>query len=94
MAALAQAYRVDFVPHQTQPAVGHTASLHVVAALAHVHYPCEYNDYSGTQNVVFTRPVRPVDGQFTLLDTPGLALDLVEAGLHKRMIPWAASAGR
>jgi L-alanine-DL-glutamate epimerase-like enolase superfamily enzyme len=94
MAALAQAYGVDFVPHQTQPAVGHTASLHVVAALAHVHYPCEYNDYSGTQNVVFTRPVCPVDGQFTLLDTPGLALYLVEAGLHKRMIPWAASAGR
>ena len=30
MAALARAYGVDFVPHQTQPAVGHTASLHFV----------------------------------------------------------------
>ena len=94
MAALARAYGVDFVPHQTQPAVGHTASLHFVAALTHAHHPCEYNDYSGTQDVVFTRPVRPVDGRFTLTDAPGLGLDLVEAELHKHMIPWPARAER
>ena len=51
-------------------------------------------DYSGTHDVVFTRPVRPADGTFTLTDAPGLGLDLVEAELHKRMIPWSASAGR
>ena len=92
MAALARAYGVDFVPHQTQPAVGHTASLHFVATLAHSHYPCEYNDYSGTQDAVFSRPVRPVNGKFTLTDAPGLGLDLVEAALHERMAPWPASA--
>jgi hypothetical protein len=36
------------VPHQTQPAVGHTASLHFVAALTHAHHPCE-----GTGSVPF-----------------------------------------
>jgi L-alanine-DL-glutamate epimerase-like enolase superfamily enzyme len=94
MAALARAYGVDCVPHQTQPAVGHTASLHFVAALAHAHHPCEYNDYSGTQDGVFTRPIRPVDGKFTLSDASGLGLDLVEDELHKRMVPWSVSAGR
>ena len=94
MAALARAYGVDFVPHQTQPSLGHTASLHFVAALTHAHYPCEYNDYSGTHDVVFTKPVCPVDGRFTLTDAPGLGLDLVEVELHKRMIPWSASAHR
>jgi L-alanine-DL-glutamate epimerase-like enolase superfamily enzyme len=94
MAALARAYGVDFVPHQTQPSVGHTASLHFVAALAHAHYPCEYNDSSGTHDVVFTRPVRPADGLFTLTDAPGLGLDLIEAALHKRMLPWSTSASQ
>jgi L-alanine-DL-glutamate epimerase-like enolase superfamily enzyme len=30
MAALARAYGVDLVPHQTQPSIGHTANLHFV----------------------------------------------------------------
>jgi L-alanine-DL-glutamate epimerase-like enolase superfamily enzyme len=88
MAALARAYGVDFVPHQTQPSVGHTANLHFVAALMHAHYPCEYNGPHGVQDAVFARPVRPVGGKFTLTDAPGLGLDIVEAELAKRMIPW------
>jgi L-alanine-DL-glutamate epimerase-like enolase superfamily enzyme len=71
-----------------------TSSLHFVAALIHVHYPCEYNDYSGTHDVVFTKPVRPVDGRFTLTDAPGLGLDLVEDELQKRLIPWSSSGAR
>lgn len=88
MAALARAYGVDFVPHQTQPTVGHTANLHFVAALAHAHHPCEYNDASGRQNPVFAQPVRPVNGKFTLTDAPGLGLELIEDELQKRLIPW------
>src|SRR3954449_12457460 len=30
--ALAQAHGVEIVPHQTQPTIGHTANLHVVAS--------------------------------------------------------------
>lgn len=88
MAALARAYGVDFVPHQTQPSVGHRANLHFVAALAHSHHPCEFNDKSGTQNVVFTQPLGPVNGLFTLSDAPGLGLELIESELEKRMAPW------
>jgi L-alanine-DL-glutamate epimerase-like enolase superfamily enzyme len=88
MAALARAYGVDCVPHQTQPAIGHTASLHFVAALTHAHYPCEYNGPLGVQDVVFTHPVRPLHGTFMLSDRPGLGLDIVEAELEKRRYPW------
>src|SRR5687768_8958792 len=56
MAALARAFGTDFVPHQTQPAIGHTANLHLMAALLHAHYPCEYNGPHGVQDVIFSRP--------------------------------------
>jgi L-alanine-DL-glutamate epimerase-like enolase superfamily enzyme len=88
MAALARAYGVDLVPHQTQPTIGHTANLHFAAALTHAHYPCEYNGPAGVQDAVFTQPVQPVQGKFILTDRPGLGLELVEAELQKRMRPW------
>lgn len=88
MAALARAYGVDFLPHQTQPAIGHTANLHFMAALLHAHYPCEYNGPYGVQDVVFTQPVRPVNGKFRLTDAPGLGLEVNEAELEKRIVPW------
>jgi L-alanine-DL-glutamate epimerase-like enolase superfamily enzyme len=88
MAALARADGVDLVPHQTQPAIGHTANLQFAAALLHLHYPCEYNGPRGVQDVVFRHPVQPVDGKFILSDVPGLGLEVVEAELAKRMIPW------
>jgi L-alanine-DL-glutamate epimerase-like enolase superfamily enzyme len=88
MAALARAFGVDFLPHQTQPSIGHVANLHFAASLLHSHYPCEYNDGSGTQNVVFARPVRPENGKFVLTDAPGLGLELIADELEKRMIVW------
>ena len=95
MAALARASGVDLVPHQTQPAIGHRANLHFVAALLHSHFPAEYNDRSGTQDAVFRDPPRPDGGTFTLTDAPGLGLEVVEAELQKRLVPWrAAGTGR
>jgi L-alanine-DL-glutamate epimerase-like enolase superfamily enzyme len=88
MAALARAYGIDIVPHQTQPAIGHTANLHFIATLIHAHYPCEYNGPHGVQDGVFTRPVKPVGGKFMLTEAPGLGLELNEAELQKRLIPW------
>ena len=88
MAALARAYGVDLLPHQTQPSIGHTASLHFVANLTHTHYPCEYNGPLGVQDAVFAQPVRPVNGRFKLTDQPGLGLELIESELKPRMIPW------
>jgi L-alanine-DL-glutamate epimerase-like enolase superfamily enzyme len=92
MAALARAYGVDLVPHQTQPSIGHTASLHFVANLMHTHYPCEYNGPLGVQDAVFAQPMRPVNGRFKLTDRPGLGLELIETELTPRMIPWPCAA--
>jgi L-alanine-DL-glutamate epimerase-like enolase superfamily enzyme len=92
MAALARAYGVDLVPHQTQPSIGHTANLHFVASLTHSHAPAEYNGPRDVQDVVFKTPVRPVNGKFVLSDAPGLGLELDEAELGKRTIRWTSSA--
>jgi L-alanine-DL-glutamate epimerase-like enolase superfamily enzyme len=94
MAALARAYGVDLVPHQTQPSIGHTANLHFVASLTHSHYPAEYNGPHGVQDVLFRTPVRPVKGKFVLSDAPGLGLEIDESELQKRMIPWTSSGAR
>jgi len=92
MAALARAYGVDLVPHQTQPSIGHTANLHFVAGLTHSHYPAEYNGPYQVQDVVFKTPVRPAHGKFSLSDAPGLGLEVDESELRKRMVPWTSSA--
>jgi L-alanine-DL-glutamate epimerase-like enolase superfamily enzyme len=92
MAALARAYGVDLVPHQTQPSIGHTANLHFVAALTHSHHPAEYNGPRDVQDVVFRTPVRPVNGKFVLSDAPGLGLEVDERELEKRTIRWSSSA--
>ena len=41
---------------------------------------------------MFKTPVRPVNGKFVLSDAPGLGLELDEAELRKRTIPWTSSA--
>jgi L-alanine-DL-glutamate epimerase-like enolase superfamily enzyme len=92
MAALARAYGVDLVPHQTQPSVGHTANLHFLASLSHAHHPADDNGPYQVQDVVFRTPVRPVQRKFILADAPGLGLVLDESELRKRMIPWTSSA--
>ncbi|HVH77608.1 MAG TPA: mandelate racemase/muconate lactonizing enzyme family protein [Stellaceae bacterium] len=86
-AALAQAHGVELVPHQTQPMIGHTASLHLAASQLHMTKPCEWNDPSPRQHAVFLNPPRPRDGLFELPDGPGLGLRLDEAELAKRRVP-------
>src|SRR3954463_16087777 len=39
-ASLAQAHGVELVPHQTQPTIGHMASLHVAASQLQATKPC------------------------------------------------------
>src|SRR5215831_9267963 len=41
-AAVAEAHGVELVPHHTQPTIGHTANLHLVASLLHMTKPCEW----------------------------------------------------
>jgi hypothetical protein len=64
-----------------------------VASLTHSHHPAEYNGPREVQDIVFTTPVRPVNGKFVLSDHPGLGLEIDDAQLNKRMIRWTSSAG-
>jgi L-alanine-DL-glutamate epimerase-like enolase superfamily enzyme len=85
-AALAQAHGVELVPHQTQPMVGHTANLHVVASLLQGVKPAEWNDPSNRTHAIFENPPKPVDGLFHLPEGPGLGLMVNEAELAKRRV--------
>ena len=82
-AALAQAHGAEFVPHQTQPTIGHTANLHLAATLLHATKPCELNDPSPRMHAVFVNPPKPVDGKFHLPTTAGLGLVIDEAALAR-----------
>ena len=86
-AALAHAHGVELVPHQTQPTIGHMASLHLAATQLHMTKPCELNDPSPRTHAVFDNPPKPVDGLFHLPTGPGLGLTVNEAELAKRRIP-------
>jgi L-alanine-DL-glutamate epimerase-like enolase superfamily enzyme len=85
--ALCQAHGVELVPHQTQPTIGHQASLHIAASQMGATKPCEWNDPSTRTHAVFENPPFPVDGLFRLSDAPGLGLRLNEAELAKRIVP-------
>jgi L-alanine-DL-glutamate epimerase-like enolase superfamily enzyme len=86
-AALAHAHGVELVPHQTQPTIGHMASLHLAASQLHATKPCEWNDPSTRTHAVFANPPKPVDGLFRLPPQPGLGLILDEAALASRRVP-------
>ena len=85
--ALAHAHGVELVPHQTQPTIGHMASLQLTAAQLHATKPCELNDPSPRIHAVFENPPKPVDGLFHLPPEPGLGLQINEAELAKRAAP-------
>src|ERR1700730_4891724 len=85
--ALATAHGVELVAHQTQPTIGHMASLHLAASKAHATKPCELNDPSPRMHAVFEDPPRPVEGLFHLPLEPGLGLKVDEAELAKRCVP-------
>src|ERR1700736_3885608 len=51
--ALAYAHGVELVPHQTQPTIGHLASLHLAASQLQMTKPCEWNAPSSRTHAVF-----------------------------------------
>jgi L-alanine-DL-glutamate epimerase-like enolase superfamily enzyme len=83
-AALAHAHGVELVPHQTQPTVGHTANLQVLASLLQSSKPAEWNDPSSRTHPLFENPPVPIAGVFHLPEGPGLGLRVNEAELEKR----------
>jgi L-alanine-DL-glutamate epimerase-like enolase superfamily enzyme len=83
-AALAHAHGVEIVPHQTQPTIGHTANLHVVASILQNTKPVEWNDPSSRTHAVFENPPFPVSGLFHIQNGPGLGLRINEPELARR----------
>ena len=83
-AAIAHAHGVELVPHQTQPTVGHTANLHVVASLLQSTKPAEWNDPSNRTHPLFENPPIPVGGLFHLPEGPGLGLRVNETEVKER----------
>jgi L-alanine-DL-glutamate epimerase-like enolase superfamily enzyme len=86
-AALAHAHGVEFVPHQTQPSIGHLANLHLLATVMHLGKPVELADNWERAGSVFTSPGGPVGGLFTVPKAPGLGMVFDEAELQRRSIP-------
>lgn len=88
-AALAHAHGVEFVPHQTQPSIGHMANLHLLSTVMHLAKPVELADNWERTRPVFDAPAGPVEGLFHLPDAPGLGLVFDAAELARRTIPFA-----
>src|SRR5437868_2481145 len=86
-AALAHAHGVELVPHQTQPTIGHVASLQLAANQLHATKPCEWNDPSPRTHAAFENPPKPIDGLFRLPQGPGLGLTINEAELARHRVP-------
>lgn len=86
-AALCTAYGVELVPHQTQPTIGHTANLHVLASLLHCTKPAELADNWRRAGVAFLNPPMPENGHFVIPTGPGLGLQLDPVQLDQRRIP-------
>jgi D-arabinonate dehydratase/D-galactarolactone cycloisomerase len=85
-AAICHAHGVELVPHQTQPTIGHTANLHVLAAIMHLTKPAEFADPSMRMHAAFRNPPRPEGGKFKIPSAPGLGLDVVDEELTKRRV--------
>ena len=86
-AALAEAHGVEFVPHQTQPSVGHLANMHLLSTVIHLSKPVELADDWERADSVFKNPSRPVNGSFELPKLPGLGMEFDEAEMKKRSVP-------
>lgn len=83
-AAICFAHGVEFVPHQTQPGIGHVANLHVMATVMHNTKPAEFADPDTRMHVGIENPPLPKDGCFTLPSDPGLGLVLREEEIERR----------
>lgn len=88
-AALAHAHGVEFVPHQTQPSIGHLANLHLLSTVMHLAKPVELADNWERAGAVFVNPSEPKDGLFTVPTTPGLGMEFDAAEMQRRSVPLA-----
>ena len=83
-AALCHAHGVEFVPHQTQPAIGNAANLHVLATVMHATKPAELADGWARAADTFVNAPKPDGGCLLVPEGPGLGLTIDESMLVRR----------
>src|SRR5260370_13672194 len=71
-AALCHAHGVEFVPHQTQPAIGNAANLHVLATHMRATKPAELADGWARAADTFVNAPKPHTGCLVVPDVAGL----------------------
>jgi len=87
-AAVAYAHGVEFVPHQTQPSIGHVANLHVMATVMHATKPIEVADgWERCSPVFMPNPSEATESRFVVPTAPGLGLEYDAAELTRRSVP-------
>lgn len=84
--ALCHAHGVECVPHQTQPAIGNAANLHVLATHMRATKPAELADGWARSADTFVNAPRPDGGCMVVPDGPGLGLVINEAMLARRRL--------
>jgi L-alanine-DL-glutamate epimerase-like enolase superfamily enzyme len=85
-ASLCHAHGVEFVPHQTQPAIGNAANLHVLATHMRATKPAELADGWSRCADTFVNAPKPDAGCLVVPDGPGLGLAIDEAMLARRRV--------
>jgi L-alanine-DL-glutamate epimerase-like enolase superfamily enzyme len=85
-AALCHAHGVEFVPHQTQPAIGNAANLHVLSTVMQATRPAELADGWERAADTFVNAPGPDGGCLVVPDGPGLGLTVDEASLARRRV--------
>ena len=70
-AALCHAHGVEFVPHQTQPAIGNAANLHVLSTVMRATRPAELADGWARAADTFVNAPKPDGGYLVVPEGPG-----------------------
>lgn len=82
VAAMAEAHNKQIVMHNTQPALGTVATLHIVASLPNAIYPQEYTGPRKELSALFRNQVRFEHGELIVPTEPGLGLEVNEAAME------------
>ncbi len=83
VAAMAQAYDLPIVVHNTQPTIGTAATLHFIASIPNGAYPQEYVGPREALNRVFANRLEFKDGHLLVPEGPGLGLDIDDAAFAR-----------
>ena len=76
IAVIAELYNKIILPHQTQPTVGHVASMHVCASIKNCTRPHEFTGRRPDLEALFKNYPAPKDGFMDVPSGPGLGLEM------------------